>query len=89
MFFFLFFFIIDLYFSFLAVSPPIYNPTVEFAIPIRITTNEAKAEIETQLVMAETKINKCSIVIYNLLLHLFFLIESLNICFFPSYFSLK
>ena len=38
----------------------IFNPTAELAIPTRIVTTEAKAEIETHSVFVETKISKCS-----------------------------
>ena len=35
-------------------------PTAEFVIPTRTETNEANAEIQTQLVTGETKISECS-----------------------------
>ena len=38
----------------------IFNPTAELAIPKGMSTNEAKEEIETQAVIEETKISKCS-----------------------------
>ena len=56
--FFLFFLIIELYFSVPAVSVDIFNLTAELVIPIEIPTNEAKAEIETQPLTAETKIRE-------------------------------
>ena len=62
---FLFFFfsslIIDLYFFILAAIAQTFNSTAELAVPIRIPTKEAKAEIETHPVTAEAKISKCSI----------------------------
>ena len=53
--FFLFFLIINLYFSIPAVVAQIFNPTVKLAIPIGIPTKEAKAEVETHQVITETK----------------------------------
>ena len=44
--FFFFFLIIDLYFLIPAVTAQIFNPFVEFVIPIGTATEEAKAEIE-------------------------------------------
>ena len=38
----------------------IFNPTAELVIPTGTPTNQAKAEIETHPVTAETKIIKCS-----------------------------
>ena len=37
----------------------IFNPIAELVIPIRIPTKEAKAEMETHLVIVEPKIRKC------------------------------
>lgn len=58
-----FFSFLDYWLKFLipAVSTQIFNPTAELAILIGIPTNEAKAEIETQPVIAETKIKQYSI----------------------------
>ena len=54
--------IIDLCFLIPAVIVYIFISTGEFviSIPIGIQTNEANAEIETQPVTVEAKINKCS-----------------------------
>ena len=38
-----------------------FNPTAEFAIPTKISTKEAKAEMKTHPVTEEMKINQCSI----------------------------
>ena len=38
----------------------IFNHTAELVIPIRTQTNEANAEIETQPVIVEARISKCS-----------------------------
>ena len=57
---FLNFLIIDLSFLILAVFAQIFNLTVECAIPIGISTNKAKAEIETHPVIAETYTSNCS-----------------------------
>ena len=59
----LFFFllIIDLYFLIPAAVAQIFNPIAEFAIPIRIPSKEAKAEIDMHAVTEEAKIRKCSI----------------------------
>ena len=62
------FFIICSFFSYLftyifliiATIAQIFNPIVELVILIEIL-KEAKAEIETHPVIAETKISKCSI----------------------------
>ena len=59
--FFLFFLIIDLYFLIPAVITQIFNPIVELAIPIGITTKEAKAEMETNPVIVEITIREWSI----------------------------
>ena len=58
---FLFFLIIDLFFLIPAVIAPIFNPIAELVIPVGIPIKEAKAEMETHLVIAEAKIRKCSI----------------------------
>ena len=55
------FLIIALYFLILAVIAKTFNLTVELVIPIGISTKEAKAEIETYPVTAETEMSKCSI----------------------------
>ena len=54
------FFIIDLHFLIPAVITQIFIPTVELVIPARTQTNEANAEIESQLVILEGNISKCS-----------------------------
>ena len=46
----LFFFIIDLYFLIPAVIAQIFIPTAELVTTTRTPTNDANAEIETQLV---------------------------------------
>ena len=51
--FFFFFLIIDLYFLILAVIIQIFTPITELVIPIEIPTKKAKAEIETDPVIAE------------------------------------
>ena len=60
---FLFFFslIIGSYFVIVAAVALIFNPVVEFVIPIGIPSKAAKAEIEMYLVIAKTKIIKSSI----------------------------
>ena len=55
--FFLFFLIINLNVLITAVIHQIFNPIAKFAIPVGIPTNEAKVEIETNLVTTETKIS--------------------------------
>ena len=55
------FLIIDLYFLIPAAVAQIFNPIAEFAIPIRIPSKEAKAEIDMHAVTEEAKIRKCSI----------------------------
>ena len=57
----LFFLIIDLYFLIAAVITNIFNPIVEFAIPIGIPTKEAQVEMETHPVIVEITISECSI----------------------------
>ena len=42
------FLLIDFYVLILAVIEQFFNPTVGMVIPLRIVTNEANAEIETQ-----------------------------------------
>ena len=37
-----------------------FIPSAELVMPRRIQTNEANAEIETQRVIVEAKISKCS-----------------------------
>ena len=58
--FFFFFFIIDLYFLISAVIAQMFIPTAELVIPTGISTNEANAEIETQPVTVQARINKFS-----------------------------
>ena len=59
---FLFFFlIIDLHFLIPAVVTQISNPLVEFVIPIRIPTKQAKVGLETHPVIVEIAISECSI----------------------------
>ena len=48
-----FFLIIDLYFLIAAVVIQIFNPPAELVIAIGIPTKEAKAEMETHLVIVE------------------------------------
>ena len=55
------FLIINLYFLIPAAVAQIFNPIAEFAIPIRIPSKEAKAEIDIHAVTEEAKIRKCSI----------------------------
>ena len=56
--FFFFFLIIDLYFLIPTVTAQIFNPNPELVIPTGMSTNDANAEIETQLLTAEMKIRK-------------------------------
>ena len=56
----LFFQIISLYFLIPAETIQIFNPTAEVTVPTGAAINEAKAEVETQLLTAETKTKKCS-----------------------------
>ena len=56
-----FFLILDLFFLIRAVIAEIFNPIAELVIPIGIPIKEAKPEIEIHLVIADAKINKCSI----------------------------
>ena len=55
--FFFFFLIIDLYFLIPTVIVQIFNPVVEFVIPI-IPLKEANAEMETHPVIVDAKIRK-------------------------------
>ena len=48
---FLFFLIIDLYFSIPAVIEQIFNPIADLVAPIGVPTKEAKAEMETSPVV--------------------------------------
>ena len=57
---FVFFLIIDLYFLFFSIITEIFNPFAKLEIPMRIETNEAKAETETHPARADIKINYCS-----------------------------
>ena len=54
------FFIIDLYFLIPEVIGQIFTPTAELLMPTATQTNEANVEIETQPVIVEAKISKCS-----------------------------
>ena len=56
-----FFWIIDLYFLIALFVAQIFNPIVELAIPIGISTNEAKSEMETHPVIVDIAISECSI----------------------------
>ena len=60
--FFLFFLIIDLYFLIVAVITQIFYSAAELVIPIGIPTKEAKEEIETHPVIAETETRKFNII---------------------------
>ena len=53
--------IIDLHFLIPAVISQFFNPLAEFVIPIRISTKQAKAEMETHPVIVEIAISECSI----------------------------
>ena len=57
---FFFFFSIDLYFLIPAVIKQTFIPTAELVIPTGTETNEANSENETQPVIVEPKISKCS-----------------------------
>ena len=59
-FFFIMFFILNLYFLNPAVIARISISTAELVLLTGTQTNEANAEIETQPVTVETKIKKCS-----------------------------
>ena len=56
-----FFLIIDLQFLISPATTQIFNPTVELVIHIGTQTKEAKAELETHPVTAESKIITCLI----------------------------
>ena len=56
-----FFLIVDLYFLIPAVIAQIFYPIIELVIPIGIAIKEVKVDIEINLVIAETKLRKCSI----------------------------
>ena len=58
--FFLFFFIINLYLLIPAAISQIFIPTAELVIQTGRQTNEANAEIETEPVIVETEISKGS-----------------------------
>ena len=58
--FFFCFLIIDLCFLIATVITQIFNPTADLVIPIGIPTKEAKAEMETHLVIADPTIRKGS-----------------------------
>ena len=58
--FFFFFSIIDSYFLISAGIAQILNPIAELVISVGIPTKEAKAEIDTQPVIAEAEMRKCS-----------------------------
>ena len=55
----LFFLVINLYFLVPAFLVQVVSRTGELAMSIGIPTNEAKTEIETHPVIAETKISDC------------------------------
>ena len=59
--FFYFFWIVDLYVLILGVISPMFNPAAEMAMSIGIPTKETKARTETRSVSAEDKISKCLI----------------------------
>ena len=59
--FFFFFLIIDLYFLIPSVIAQIFDPISDLVIPIEISTEEAKAEMETHPVIVEVTISKWSI----------------------------
>ena len=50
-----------MYFLIPAVIAQIFHPIVELVIPIGIAIKEVKVDIEINLVIAETKLRKCSI----------------------------
>ena len=73
---FLFFFlIIDLYSSISPVVAHILIPTGELVTPTEIPTNEAKEEIETHPVTAESKISKFVIWFKTIFIHYGFIHE--------------
>ena len=55
-----FFFIIDLYFLIPKVIAQIFNGTAELVMQTETQINEGNEEIETQTVIFEAKISKCS-----------------------------
>ena len=55
------FLIIDLHFSIPVVITQTFNPIVELAIPVGISTKEEKSEMERHLVIVETAISQCLI----------------------------
>ena len=57
----LFFLNIELYFLIPAVITQNFNPIAELIIPIGISTEEAKATLETHTVTVEINIRKCSV----------------------------
>ena len=59
--FFFFSLMINLYFLILATIAGIFSPIVEIIIPIKISTKEAKTEIEIHPVTAETEVRMCSL----------------------------
>ena len=50
----------DLHLLIPAVIAQVFNPTAEFVIPTGTQTYEANEEFETQTVIVEAKIGKCS-----------------------------
>ena len=70
---FFFLFIINLNFLVPTFITQIFDPTAEFAMPIGILSKEAKVEIKTHSVIADTKIGKYShskpFCVYNVLIH--------------------
>ena len=54
------FFINDLYFLTPALIAQSFISTAKLVMPTGTQTNEVNAEIETKLVIIETKISKCS-----------------------------
>ena len=77
--FFFFLLVINLYFLIPAVITQIFNPTAELAIYSGIPTKEAKAEMKTHPVTAETKMSNIiqnSTNFFMLLTHQF--IEEIN-----------
>ena len=59
--FFFFFLIIDLYVLIPAAFAQVLSTIAELVIPIGIPTKEGKAETETNPVIVENKIRKCSV----------------------------
>ena len=79
----LYFLLIDLYFFLItAVITEIFNYAAELTIPIRIPTNEAKAENKTHRVTAETKTTvQCNLKLYKPFCASSFLIKSFCLIF--------